>query len=445
MLSVQTKVTLNKGQQEAADGFFEFLLSPEKEMILSGPGGVGKTFLMGYLIDRVLPQYLEICAMTGVKEIYEEVVMTATTNKAVEVIATATQRPAQTIHSFLNLTIKDDYKTGNSILTRSRSWQVHSRKIIFIDECSMIDSQLLKMIHEGTHQCKVIYIGDHCQLSPITEVISPIYRMGLPFYELTEPMRNAEQPALMRLCQQLRDTVETKVFKPIHLVPGVIDRLNDSDMTKQLAITFAQQTKDSRVLAYTNQRVVEYNDHFRTLRGLPAEYSVGEFLINNNSFMYGTQLRLGVETEVEVIQQNKHYRTINIEGNTNLIVRPTSFKTSLGSVFVDVPLPVNMAYCTSLLKYYAKLKNWKQYFYIKDTFPDLRPRDAATVHKAQGSTYDTVFIDLDNLNTCHNPNIVARMLYVAVTRAKSNVIFYGDLAPKYGGIAVTQPLNSTHN
>jgi len=247
------------------------------------------------------------------------------------------------------------------------------------------------------------------------------------------------------LCQQLRDTVETKVFKPIHLVPGVIDRLNDSDMTKQLAITFAQQTKDSRVLAYTNQRVVEYNDHFRTLRGLPAEYSVGEFLINNNSFMYGTQLRLGVETEVEVIQQNKHYRTINIEGNTNLIVRSTSFKTSLGSVFVDVPLPVNMAYCTSLLKYYAKLKNWKQYFYIKDTFPDLRPRDAATVHKAQGSTYDTVFIDLDNLNTCHNPNIVARMLYVAVTRAKSNVIFYGDLAPKYGGIAVTQPLNSTHN
>ena len=39
--------TLNPGQQAAADGFFEFLMSKERYMILSGAGGYGKTFLMG--------------------------------------------------------------------------------------------------------------------------------------------------------------------------------------------------------------------------------------------------------------------------------------------------------------------------------------------------------------------------------------------------------------
>ena len=46
---------LNQGQQAASDNFFEFLLSDEKEMIISGPGGCGKTHLMGHMIDEVMP------------------------------------------------------------------------------------------------------------------------------------------------------------------------------------------------------------------------------------------------------------------------------------------------------------------------------------------------------------------------------------------------------
>ena len=47
--------TLNKGQQAAADGFFDFLFSGDKEMIISGPGGTGKSYLLGYLIDEIMP------------------------------------------------------------------------------------------------------------------------------------------------------------------------------------------------------------------------------------------------------------------------------------------------------------------------------------------------------------------------------------------------------
>ena len=40
-----TPYTLNQGQKAAAEAFFEFLFDPnEKEFIISGPAGTGKTY-----------------------------------------------------------------------------------------------------------------------------------------------------------------------------------------------------------------------------------------------------------------------------------------------------------------------------------------------------------------------------------------------------------------
>ena len=217
------KDNLNQGQRVAAEGFFSFLFGSDKELNISGPGGVGKTFLMGVLIDEIMPRYFDTCKLMGIEPEYDEVVMTATTNQAAEVLALSTGRPTETIHSLMNLTIKDDFKTGRSLLVKTRSWFVHERKIIFVDEGSMIDTPLRNIILEGTNNCKIVYVGDHCQLAPVMESLSPIYRNNLPFFELTEPMRNNKQAALMSVCNQLRNTVETGVFQPIQIVPGVID------------------------------------------------------------------------------------------------------------------------------------------------------------------------------------------------------------------------------
>ena len=65
---------------------------------------------------------------------------------------------------------------------------------------------------------------------------------------------------------------------------------------------------------------------------------------------------------------------------------------------------------------------------------DLRPEDASTVHKSQGSTFDTVFIDLSDLSTCRQPDMAARLLYVAFTRARNRVVLYGKLKDKFGGV-----------
>lgn len=424
---------LNQGQQAAADGFFAFLFSTEKEIIISGPGGVGKTFLMGQLIDTIMPRYFETCKLMGIEPEYDSVVMTATTNKAAEVLGIASKRPTETIHSFLSLKVKDDFTTGKSLLIKTNTWIVHERKIVFVDEAYMIDSQLLTLLREGTHKCKVVFVGDHCQLAPVMETISPIHKAGLPFFALTENVRNAGQPALMAACQQLRNSVETGDFQPIQIVPGVIDLADDAMMEQLIASTFHTQTREARILAYTNRRVVAYNEHIREIRNLPKEYGVGELLVNNQAIRLGGTI-LSVEEEVEIIDQKSGTKRIAIAPDVGLEIRYSTLRSRLGKAYLMVPLPVDREHFASLVQYYSKRKDWDKYFKLKNTYPDLRPRDAATVHKAQGSTHDVVFIDVGDISCCHQPQTAARLLYVAFTRARNRIVLYGDLAHKYGGL-----------
>jgi len=58
---------------------------------------------------------------------------------------------------------------------------------------------------------------------------------------------------------------------------------------------------------------------------------------------------------------------------------------------------------------------------------DLRAAYACTINKAQGSTFDEVFIDLDDIRRCTSGDQIARMLYVGVSRARNHVYLTGDL------------------
>ncbi|QIG76580.1 ATP-dependent DNA helicase protein [Rhizobium phage RHph_I1_6] len=427
--------TPNQGQAEAIDRFMGFLFEPSVGFNISGPAGTGKTATMKHFIDKTIPAYQETCKLMGIKPEFEEVVMTATTNKAAEVLSTATRYPTQTIHSFLQLKVNEDYSSGKTKLTKTSGFKVNRKKIIFIDEASMVDTALFNLLQEGTEKCKVVFVGDKEQLAPIYEKISPAYTQGYDIVELTQQMRNNKQPALMELCEQLRETVKTGVFKPIKLVDGVIDHISsDEELYEGLKYLFKEPTRDHRVLAYTNARVRAYNYEIRKIRGLSDEFVLGEALIANQVFKSSNNTSFSAEEEVVITKISKLHETVEIAPGIQFKYNVCDLTNSFGDTIRDVRVPVDMEHYYDIIRYFAKEKNWDQYFRMKGAYPDLRTRDAATTHKAQGSTYKSVIIDLEDISTCRDPEQAARLLYVAFSRAQERVYIRGNLAAKFGGL-----------
>ena len=107
--------------------------------------------------------------------------------------------------------------------------------------------------------------------------------------------------------------------------------------------------------------------------------------------------------------------------------------------FVRIFVPADINDVKDALKAFKKEKAWMDFYHLKEHVADLRPVFASTVHKSQGSTYSHVFIDLDDIGRCNITDDVARMLYVAISRAKRNVYLVGDLPEKYGGKPYVAP------
>ena len=427
-------MALNQGQDTAAQAVFQFLMSDDKEFCLSGPAGVGKTYMLQHIMKNVMKEYEDACTLMGITQKIFSIDLTATTNKAAQVLETSTGFPAQTIHSYLSLRVYDDYTNGKSKVNKTAAWKVHSGVLIFIDEASMVDTALHKLILEGTDKtCKIVYVGDHCQMAPVFEQISPIYRQPKHFVELLEPVRNAEQPALMNLCNQLRQTVQDGVFRPILEVPGVIDFIDDAGLQHILDTQYTDEDIDSRVLCYTNSRVHEYNEYIRDIRGYGDKFTSGELVISNSAFLFGGKPMLSVEQEVRIfsVESTVYQKEIDdSNGGVFLDVYDVRLFTGGGPV---VSIPANRVHYKELTSYYKREKNWNRFYHLKNNYPDLRPKDAATVYKAQGSTYNSVILDLTNIGSCNQADQVARMLYVGASRPRNHIYLYGQLPPRYRG------------
>ena len=67
---------------------------------------------------------------------------------------------------------------------------------------------------------------------------------------------------------------------------------------------------------------------------------------------------------------------------------------------------------------------WKKFYDFKEKFTKVNYLFAATLYKLQGSTCENLYLDARDLDRFYswNPDIVYRLIYVALTRPKNNII-----------------------
>lgn len=377
-------MSLNQDQQNAADKLTEFLASDCNEFCLTGQAGTGKT----YMLYSILGDRAKYCA---------------TTNKAASVLRALTGE-ADTIHSLLNLTVRNDFKTGKTFLARNPKSKPFYNEVIVIDEASMIDKQLSNIIREMCRESKVIYVGDDAQLAPVQGTNFSVFQLGLPTANLNQVMRSIETPALTELSTSLRAAVFSGSNLAISNRPPAINRISGPD-AHTLITNMVREGRwhSSIVLSFTNARAAEAITAIRGAADKPIDLLPGDSVIVNSAHNTGagwipTDSILTIE------------RISDVDGKPHLILVHTD-EGEFITYRDNSKLQRDIAAASAA-------KDWPEYFALKEKFIDLRHAEALTIHKSQGSTFDTVFVDLGSLFACRNPNDRRRLLYVACSRAK---------------------------
>lgn len=411
---------LSNDQANAKQAITAWLTTDKPVMVLSGYAGTGKSTLMKDIMEDW--ETIEDTHKQNNPEYKRhDLVFTATTNKAVSALRHVTGcHDVVTIHSILKLRVKIDKDTGESSLIRRESAELRDT-VLVIDEASYIDELLLQMILETPSvNTKILFIGDPTQLTPVKCNDTPVFNKGFPTVYLTEIKRQASDSLIPVLAEGMRNFILGKgEFPSFETDEKTILWLDLPEFRIAMLNEFARmdwKPADSKALAYTNKTVISMNKFVSTrVTGIP-DLCEGDLVVNNR-YIRGKTTTVRTDETVEVF--SIHEGEYDING--------TIYKGH----YVQVDYGGDVFFMPAKPKDYDKALNsvlgTHRVYELQSRWIDLRAAYACTVNKSQGSTYHTVFIDLTDIAVTKSWDHLARLIYVALTRASHKVIFTGDI------------------
>ena len=226
-------------------------------------------------------------------------------------------------------------------------------------------------------------------------------------------------------------------------------KIDFSDNVKKVSTTEAVQlfdiTKD-RLLAYTNEVVGWYNKEISIYNGIQSfvgqHVQLGsnpdlvyvEDMIDKSDVVLSDVITWYLDNNMLLQNSNISAKYMELEFSSLLKLDGIEFaKVAINGTTKIVPVVLGIYNAYSLTKQIkaAAIKDKKNYkfIYALNKAYTMDYKFASTVHKAQGSEFDAVFVDVNDIKKSILPNYYdtyARLMYVALSRAKKRVYIIQD-------------------
>lgn len=226
-------------------------------------------------------------------------------------------------------------------------------------------------------------------------------------------------------------------------------KIDFSENVKKVSTTEAVQlfdiTKD-RLLAYTNEVVGWYNKEISVYNGIQSfvgqHVQLGsnpdlvyvEDMIDKSDVVLSDVITWYLDNNMLLQNSKISAKYMELEFSTLLKIDGVEFaKVAINGTTKIVPVVLGIYNAYSLTKQIkaAAIKDKKNYkfIYALNKAYTMDYKFASTVHKAQGSEFDAVFVDVNDIKKSILPNYYdtyARLMYVALSRAKKRVYIIQD-------------------
>ena len=457
---------LKKGQIEALEKMIEFTYRDDRHVFaLEGAAGTGKTTIIKELRHHVK-------STSGF-------IVAAPTHKAVRVISNATGLEGITVHKLMgfrpNFNI-DNFDPNRIQFDAFGKKHIENYNTIAIDEGSMLPRKLVKYITDEAikHNVKIIFMGDAYQLPPVGETTSTAFIQPKDSkYCLKEIVRQGDDNPLSPLLADIRTAIDRRNFNYINNIVGRRSLKNgkgylhtDIDAFQTYASrafnndAFKKDINWCKFVTYTNDNVAIWNKFIRQqiLTEANRPMIVHDLFTCYNTIVDEFNDSKVINSEDYIV--NDYHEYTNKDGIKGWAVQfqevstgritPYLFVVDHSDVnnFATVYFIINklIADASSVANSpSARSKKWEAFYKFRGEnllMVDIKDSEtgkiivgkdfdygyALTSHKAQGSTYNHVFVNLQNMlygngneHIVQSAEMINRLFYVGASRAKETL------------------------
>lgn len=357
-------------------------------LVITGGPGTGKTTI----IKGIVNLYKEIYKLKS-EDLEKKLALLAPTGRASKRLTESTLVHASTIHRFLKWNKESD------------SFQINERcksdvEFVIVDEASMVDVSLFSSLLKGLKtDTKIILVGDFNQLPSVGagQLLKDIIESGVvPVVSLTKLYRQSMESNIIRLAYDInQDAIDPSIFN-----------LTDANFIPCSSINIKKNILDV-VKEQENRKNFDYQvlaPMYRGVNGIDSINLTMQEEFNKKSTKKNEIVINGVvfREQDKVIQLTNMPEDNVFNGDIGVIEKIKS--TPKKEVIIDFDGNIVV--------------------YTPSDFSNFKHAYAISIHKSQGSEFNTIIIPLSKE---YGKMLYRKLIYTGVTRAKKNLYLIGDL------------------